>query len=62
MNENAREAGMTAARPLRFGVIGSSGHATRIAALAAPTLAVSPDTVLLGAAGSRSERRAHEAA
>jgi len=50
---------MTAARPLRFGVIGSSGHATRIAA---PTLAVRPDAVLLGAAGSPSERRAHEAA
>ncbi len=59
MTEIAREAGMTAARPLRFGVIGTSGHATRIAA---PTLAVSPEAVLLGAAGSRSERRAHEAA
>jgi len=44
---------MTAARPLRFGVIGTSGHATRIAA---PTLAVSPEAVLLGAAGSRPER------
>lgn len=44
---------MTAARPMRFGVIGTSGHATRIAA---PTLAVSADAVLLGAAGSRPER------
>ena len=44
---------MTADRPLRFGVIGTTGHATRIAA---PTLAQSPDAVLLGAAGSRPER------
>jgi len=46
---------VTLARPLRFGVIGTSGHATRIAA---PTLAESPDAALLGAAGSRPERSA----
>jgi predicted dehydrogenase len=46
---------VTAAPPLRFGVIGTSGHATRIAV---PTLAVSPGAVLLGAAGSRPERSA----
>src|SRR3990172_7439245 len=53
MTENGGEAGMTAALPLRFGVIGTSGHATRIAA---PTLALSPEAVLLGGAGSRPER------
>lgn len=50
---------MTAARPLRFGVVGTSGHATRIAA---PTLGASPDAALLGAAGSRPERGAAFAA
>ena len=44
---------MTAPRPLRFGVIGTSGHASRIAA---PTLAMSPEAMLLGAAGSGPER------
>jgi 1,5-anhydro-D-fructose reductase (1,5-anhydro-D-mannitol-forming) len=48
-----------AATSLRFGLIGSSGHASRVAA---PTLRRSPDAVLLGVVGSRPERSADFAA
>jgi len=50
---------MTGENALRFGLVGTSGHASRVAA---PALRQSPDTVVLGAVGSRPERSAGFAA
>lgn len=50
---------MSESRRLGFALIGTSGHANRIAA---PTLAESAEAVLLGAVGSRPERSAEFAA